>query len=197
MKIFVNLITTARFAFALVLPIIKSKISNITFVISIIVLFLTDSIDGVLSRKHKVQTLYGSIMDTIADKTLSIVLLLVLIPKMNILAFVLLAEVIIAIINVSAMIKGKKTKSSLIGKAKMWFLSATIVLSYMHYFNILNYNVVLISASITIPMQIATISNYIKALKSQISNSNPIYKIKNLKELKYRLFNTEYYLSTL
>ena len=56
-------------------------------------------------------------MDTIADKTLSIILLsMLLIDKLDILSLVLLCEIIISIPNVIAMIAGKKTKSSWIGK---------------------------------------------------------------------------------
>ena len=75
MKIFVNLITTTRFMYTLILPILQSRMSNTSFIINLIILFLTDTVDGFLARKFKVQTFYGSIMDTIADKTLSLSLI--------------------------------------------------------------------------------------------------------------------------
>lgn len=53
MKIFVNIITTIRFTYALFLPILKNKISEVAFVINIAILFLTDSIDGILASKWK------------------------------------------------------------------------------------------------------------------------------------------------
>lgn len=197
MKIFVNLITTIRFLYTLIFPSLKTEISNLAFIINIIVLFLTDSIDGILARKYKVQTLYGSIMDTIADKTLCIVLMLLLIQKIDIVAGMLIGEILIACINVFAMLKGKKAKSSLMGKTKMWFISIAIVLSYMHYFNIIGYNIVFVSIIATNLVQILTIIDYVKTLKSQEYNKRTMNVIKNVEDLKYVLFNTEYYLSSL
>ncbi len=197
MKIFVNLITTFRFGFTLILPILKTKISNVFFIISIITLFLTDSIDGILARKFKVQTLYGSMMDTVADKTLSIVLLLMSMKKVDILSIVLLCEILIAIINIVGMAIGKKTQSSLLGKAKMWVLSITIVLSYMNLFNIIDYNIVIFSSVITIIMQIFVTMDYIKSLIKQKWVVNKKQPIKNIQELRYILFDTKYYMSTI
>lgn len=196
MKVIVNLITTIRFAYTLILPILRARISDLSFIINIIVLFLTDSIDGILARKYKVQTMYGSLMDTIADKTLCIVLMLLLIPKMNIVIAMLIGEILIACINIFAIMQGKKTKSSLIGKTKMWVISITIVLSYMYYFNIIGYNIAFISVCITIIAQVVAMIDYINSLRKQKSNSKTIHKIKNIQDLKYVLFNTEYYLST-
>ena len=56
MKVLVNLITTLRFVYTLLLPLIKAKVSRNAFIINIVVLFLTDTIDGFLARKFKVQT---------------------------------------------------------------------------------------------------------------------------------------------
>ncbi len=195
MKIFVNLITTFRFGFALILPLLKTKVSNVFFIMSIIALFLTDSIDGILARKFKVQTLYGSMMDTVADKTLSIVLLLMLVKKVDILSIVLLCEILIAIINIVGMAIGKKTQSSLLGKAKMWVLSITIVLSYMNLFNIIDYNIVIFSSVITIIMQIFVTMGYIKSLIKQKGVVNKKQPIRNIQELRYILFDTKYYMS--
>ncbi len=195
MKIFVNLITTFRFGFTLILPILKVKVSNVFFIMSIIALFLTDSIDGILARKFKVQTLYGSMMDTVADKTLSIVLLLMLVKKVDILSIVLLCEILIAIINIVGMAIGKKTQSSLLGKAKMWVLSITIVLSYMNLFNIIDYSIVIFSSVITIIMQIFVTMGYIKSLIKQKGVVNKKQPIRNIQELRYILFDTKYYMS--
>lgn len=197
MKVFVNLITTIRFIYTLALPILKVKVSKLAFIINIGILFLTDSIDGILARKFKVQTLYGSMMDTIADKSLCIMLLLLLVGNLELLTPVLIGEILIAIINVAATIKGKKTKSSLMGKTKMWLISITIVLSYMHYFNVVNYYIWATSLILTSIMQIATIINYIFRIRKQEDNTSQIYKTKNWQELKYILFDSDYYLSTL
>ena len=196
MKILVNLMTTIRFAYTLILPILKLKISQTAFVINIIILFLTDSWDGLLARKYKVQTLYGSVMDTVADKTLSIILLsMLLMDRMGILSVVLLCEIIISIPNILGMATGKKTKSSIIGKIKMWLLSITIVLSYLNYFNIVNYNIVIVSSVITRTMQLFAIYGYIKNLIIQKEIKQERKKIENIADLKYILFDTDYYMS--
>lgn len=197
MKIFVNIITTMRFIYTLALPVLKVKVSKLAFIINIGILFITDSIDGILARKFKVQTLYGSMMDTIADKSLCIMLLLLLVGNLQILAPVLIGEVIIALINIVATIKGKKTKSSMMGKTKMWLISITIVLSYMYYFNVCNYYIWVASLVLTTAMQIATIINYIFRISKQENNTSQIYKTKNWEELKYILFDSDYYLNTL
>lgn len=198
MKIFVNLLTTIRFAYTLILPLLKAKISNKAFLINIVILFFTDSLDGALARKFKVQTLYGSIMDTVADKALSIVLLLMLlVNKLDILSLVLLCEIIISIPNVIGIIASKKTGSSLLGKVKMWLLSITIVLSYFNYFEIIDYNIVLFSSIVTIILQVFVIFGYIKSLLKQKEVKIERKPIKNLEDLKYILFDTEYYMSSL
>ena len=119
MKIFVNLITTLRFVYTLILPILQLKISNTAFIVNLVILFLTDTVDGFLARKFRVQTFYGSLMDTIADKTLSIVLLIILANHINILYVVLLCEILIALLNSFEMVRRKRTKSIIIGKIKM------------------------------------------------------------------------------
>lgn len=197
MKIFVNLITTMRFIYTLALPVLKVKVSKLAFIVNIGILFITDSIDGILARKFKVQTLYGSMIDTIADKSLCIMLLILLVGNLKILTSVLVGEVIIATINIVATIRGKKTKSSMMGKTKMWLISITIVLSYMYYFNVCNYHIWATSLILTIAMQIATIINYIIRISKQENNTSPIYKTKSWEELKYILFDSDYYLNTL
>lgn len=193
MKIFVNSITTFRFLYTLFLPILRDKVSGTFFIINIVLLFLTDSIDGTLARKYNVQTIYGSGMDTIADKTLSIVLLFMLSEKIPILSFVLILEVIIFLISISAIFCNKKIKVGLCGKIKMWFLAATIVLSYMNYFGIINYSIVLGIGLLTIILQLLTMFDYIIGILIKSENKLDVPKIKNLKELTNILFDTEYY----
>lgn len=197
MKIFVNLITTTRFIYTLILPILQSKMSNDTFIINLIILFLTDTIDGFLARKFNVQTFYGSIMDTVADKTLSIVLLIILANYINILYVVLLCEVLIALLNSFEMARRKRTKSILIGKIKMWFLAITIIGCYLHCFKMITIEVVDVLCIITVVMQISTFVSYVQYLESQKDNLREKPKLKSIKDLKYILFNTDFYLKSI
>ena len=194
-KFFVNLLTTLRFLSILVLIIIFKKTSHRLFIITISLLFLTDFIDGKLARKYKVQTIYGSNMDTIADKALSIGLIILLLKKNKYIYLVLLGEIIISIINTLAKLQHKKTKSSLIGKIKTWFLSITIILSYINYFKLLKTIYVLPYIIITSLTQIYCIVDYIIYLIKQ--KPAPTREIKSNKNILYKLFSTEYYLKTI
>lgn len=195
MKIIVNIITLIRLLYIIVLPILKVEISNIAYIINVIAIFLTDFIDGILARKFKVQTLFGAIMDTVADKALCIVLLLALLPENKLLLYILILEIVISIVNTIGMALKKKTKSSILGKVKMWIISITIILGYIEYFNLIDIKIVQISSMITICMQIAVIIGYILNVKKA-----DIVERTGLKESKkenwmYVLFDTDYYIN--
>jgi len=196
MKILVNSITTIRFVYTLLLPLLVNNISSTAFIINIALLFSTDAIDGFLARKYKVQTLYGSMMDTIADKALSVILLIILINKINIVSMMLILELAIALINTIAYIKGKKPESSIFGKIKMWLISMTIMLGYLCHFDIINNSLVIAGTIITTTTQILVAIDYIKKMIKKKVKNKPVYAAKNLKEFKYMLFDTDYYMNT-
>ena len=193
MKIIVNLLTTFRCLFVFYLAFLFGKISNILFLFIAALLFFTDFIDGFLARKYKVQTNYGATMDTIADKMLTIVLIIIILNKVKYLYLVLLNEIIISLINIYANIQHKQTKSSYIGKIKMWILSIALLLSYAYYFNYINYTPIIISIILTLITQVYVIINYITYIK-KIKRSKQLPKSKNIKEMLYKLFSTNYYL---
>lgn len=197
MKILVNIITTLRFVYTLFLPLLKAKISRTAFIINIVVLFLSDSIDGFLARKFKVQTMYGALMDTIADKALCIILLALLTERIDTIFVMIILELMIALINVIGMIQGKNTKSRIIGKTKMNVISIAIVLIYLYCFEIVNRTVAMASIYITIFVQMITVIDYVLAIKSQKPQYQTVLQAKNIQDLKYILFNTEYYLNSL
>jgi phosphatidylglycerophosphate synthase len=194
MKIFVNIITSLRFLLTLFLPLLKLNVNSTAFIIIIVALFLTDSIDGFLARKFKVQTLFGSIMDTVADKTLTIILLALLVDKMRLLTGVMILEILIAITNCISMGRGNLTKSSYFGKVKMWFLSITIVLSFLYHFKIISILFPTIVGICTSILQIITLINYIRNFKNPVTINNDKIKVKSFKELIHILFDTQYYL---
>ena len=126
MKFLVNFITISRIIFSLFLILLSKGIEHNVFLVLLITLFLTDFIDGLLARKFKVQTLFGSMIDTLADKILSLVLLILLLSNNSILYLLISGEIVIALINSVARIRGKLTKVCILGKIKMWLLSITI-----------------------------------------------------------------------
>lgn len=197
MKIFVNLITTCRFLYTIILPFLQMYISNTAFIINLIVLFLTDTVDGFLARKFRVQTFYGSIMDTIADKMLCIVLLVILMNHNHLLAILLAGEILIALLNSFEMARRKRTKSIMTGKVKMWILAITIVAGYLNYFNVISLEIVNVLCVITIFAQILTFLCYVKYLELQEHELREKPKIESSKDLKYILFDTDFYLNSI
>ena len=192
MKIFVNLLTTFRFLSIIVLTIIFHKISREVFLLIIAILFLTDLLDGYLARKYRVQTMYGTYMDTIADKALSLGLIVILLHKVLLLWLVFVGDVCISFINIIGKLRGKVTQSSLDGKMKTWFVALTILISYAYYFHIFPYTLVRISCILTFVIQLFVITSYVKFFKSQ-GNRKVIKKEFELNKLFYYLFSTEYY----
>lgn len=197
MKIFVNLITTCRFLYTIILPFLQIHISNTAFIVNLIVLFLTDTVDGFLARKFRVQTFYGSLMDTIADKMLSMVLLIILMNHNHLLAVLLVGEILIALLNSFEMARRKRTKSIMVGKVKMWILAITIVAGYLNYFNVLSLEVVNALCIVTIIAQILTFLCYVKYLELQEHELREKPKIESSKDLKYILFDTDFYLNSI
>lgn len=196
MKLVTNLITTSRVFLTIILMCLYESISSLWFLIFIALIYATDFIDGKLARGFHVETFYGSLMDTIADKVLNIALLLPLISISKWFLVLLVLEVTILVINTIGTIHGKKTRSSMLGKVKMWFIFLTIILGYSYVFQYIKSKYVLISLVLTIICEVIVIIDYIIFLVKQKKNPKR-FKIKNMNDLKYFLFDTEYYISTL
>lgn len=196
MKLITNLITTSRVFLTIILMCIYKSIPNYLFLIFIALIFSTDFIDGKLARGFHVETFYGSLMDTIADKVLNIALLLPLISISKWFLVLLSLEIIILGVNTIGIIHGKRTRSLFLGKVKMWFIFLTIILGYAYIFKYINNIYVLSALLLTIICEVIVIINYIIFLLKQKKDPNR-FKVRNMNDLKYFLFNTEYYKSTL
>ena len=77
----------------------------------------------------------------------------------------------------------------------MWILSITIILGYVEHFNLIDFVFIQISSIITICMQIAVIIGYIVNLKNSDIIERTGLKENKKENLKYVLFDTEYYIS--
>ena len=141
MKIFVNILTIIRLIATFVLPIIWKSFFPLWILIFVICILLTDFLDGFLARKFKVSTLFGSILDCFADKLFGIAIILVIATYYKSFYLVLMMELIIAGINIFAAFKGAYTKSSLLGRAKMWVLGLAIIIDMISIFkyNLMNF----------------------------------------------------------
>lgn len=74
----VNFITFTRVLGSIIMPIIYFTKGIETLVFFVVVLFLTDCIDGKLSRLWKVESFLGSLLDSISDKLFAFVMLALL-----------------------------------------------------------------------------------------------------------------------
>ena len=133
-KILVNAITMTRVIGTFLMPFVSSAFTAEKLTAYIILLLLTDSIDGIMARRLKVSTLFGALLDTLADKLLSIATLIVLAKIYPIMYLPLITEVLITLINVIFGTKGAHVESSMLGKAKEWVLGICIVLGFITTF---------------------------------------------------------------
>ncbi len=128
--IIVNSVTMTRVIGTFMLPFISIKMKPSVLIIYIGLLLLTDAIDGILARRLKASTIFGSILDATADKLLGIACLGVLARKYPIMILPILTETIITIINTRGAICGSATESSKLGKIKTWVLGLSIILGF-------------------------------------------------------------------
>ncbi len=132
-------------------------------IILAIFIALTDFLDGKLARLWHVESNLGAKLDTIADKTLAIGLLIILVVDNHMFFYILILETIIALFNIYVFLKQKVIESLLIGKIKTWVIFITIILGL---FNILFPNLKLfvnLLVILTIIMQFISLFNYIGA----------------------------------
>lgn len=196
-KILVNALTIFRCIFTFAMPFLIERVSNVAFLIIIAALFFTDCLDGFISRKCKAQTLFGSMMDTIADKVLCIVLILCIASKSSVLYVMLIGEIVIATINLLGAINGVPLVTIMIGKVKMWALAVATIFGYLYYFNRCDEMYVVVTGIVVILMQITVIFGYGNKIRKVKEIRKEKIKFKRGKELMHALFDTEYYLSTI
>lgn len=126
----VNLITIVRLIGAIILPFVYIKHgANITS-IYIIILYLTDAIDGFLARTLKVSTFFGSAMDAGSDKLLNAVSFIILGIEYNIMLAPLAIEIAIMYTSYNTYRYGGNVQSTIKGKIKMVVLSVFVILSF-------------------------------------------------------------------
>ncbi len=194
-KIIVNSFTIIRLLGIIMLPLFNHYFKMKIVIIILGILFLTDYIDGFLARKLKVTSLFGSLADAAADKLLAIAALLVITKNHPIMIFPVITEIIIVIINIIKTLKGDIIESIKIGKIKTGILSSVIILSMINIFikkDILN--IIPILSIIAGLFGIITAYKYVtnKTRNKKIKS----IKLKNKKELKHIMFDTEYYEET-
>ncbi len=126
-----NILTFSRaLAPVIIIPTILLKRLDIA-IVELIIFAITDFLDGRLARKFNCVTDFGIKLDAICDKLFALAVLIPAIIQYPILIINLILELCISYINVLSESKNNHPKSNLIGKIKTFFLSITLVLSYI------------------------------------------------------------------
>lgn len=215
MKKFVNFLTISRLLATFVMPIIWYRLNPIYLLIIVSLLLLTDFFDGFLARTFKVQSLFGMIMDVVADKAFGIMIVLILARKLPIFYIPFCLEIGIALINLLAAIFGATTRSSFLGRVKMWFLGFSIFLGILSIFsleilNFAHYKYILAILSfltnniestifawifLTAGAELMVAIDYLRRILKELNNKDGKikYKLKPKSELMKVLFDTKEY----
>lgn len=134
-KTIVNVLTISRIVGALTIPFIFSTANTTFLIVLLALLFITDFLDGKLSRAWGVSTVGGALLDPLGDKLLAIVCILSLIGTHIDYLILLLFELAISLLNIYRTLHGENVKSTMKGKIKTWFLSISILLGAIRLFN--------------------------------------------------------------
>ena len=130
-KIFVNFITFLRVIGTFLMPFVCSNMDYVSVFIYLVFLLLTDAVDGFMARKLKVSTIFGALLDALADKLLGIGILSLLAIKFPIMLVPIITEAIIMIINTGGATRGACVESSKLGKIKTIIMSIALAVSFL------------------------------------------------------------------
>jgi len=206
--IIVNSITLTRLIGAFALPFIYLKYGASTSALVTIVLFSTDAVDGFLARTFHISTMFGSAMDALCDKLLSLSAFIILGFQYYIMFCPLILEITITLINYLIYRAGGNVQSSITGKVKTIIIDLCTIISFILIslpalkIN-LNFDInilITIFGLISIVADISAIINYTKKYKTTINDPNLThvkYQNRTKKTLKEALtdsFSHEYYL---
>ena len=200
-KIIVNTISIIRIIGSILLPFIF-KVFDIPVIITlIIVLFLTDSLDGFLARQWQVQTRGGALLDPLGDKLLAVSCTLSFGYKYPILLMILGLEIFTLVLNIYRALHGEQSVTLIIGKIKMWLLSITLILCAIYSLKsdclstiTITYDIISYTSIITIVAQLITIIYYIKdSVKQKDTRIKKVPKLKKFNDTLKVLFDEKAY----
>lgn len=216
MKKFVNILTLMRILATILLPFLWRVLNPTILLIFVVLILLTDFFDGLLARTFHVQSIFGTIMDVVADKCFGIMIILILCTYDVVFVLPLILEIGIALINVLGSVFGALTKSSFLGRVKMWFLGVAIFFGMLNIFkgNVLDIvhikllrdlfitlinnidNLIFSSIFLTAGSEFMVAVDYSRHIMKDLDqNKKKIkYKLKSHDKLMHILFDTDYYL---
>lgn len=127
-----NLLTASRLLAApfFIIPAAINK--SIFWVVIFVTIFsLTDALDGFIARKYNLVSELGKDLDAACDKVFVLSLLIAASIFKPILICTILAEVIIAVINIKEKLNNKNPISLYVGKIKAWVLYPLLGLAFV------------------------------------------------------------------
>ena len=211
--VIVNLITSIRLIGAFSLPFIYYYKGASVVAIYILVLFLTDAIDGFLARTFKVSTFFGSLMDAMSDKVLNMIAFVILGFEYNLMFAPLIIEIAILYTSYSTYRYGGNVRTHTIGRIKTIILDVLVIISFIlmslpklniqsrFIMNLISNTTLIIDifAMVIIAFCLLALFDYMK--KYNLARQNPKcmdikYEEKNRKKVKQiikELFDTKYY----
>lgn len=136
-------------------------------------LLSTDFFDGKIARKYNLESKFGADLDAFCDKIMVGGFIIPLVISNPMVIFNIMLELGISIVNVLGRMKGVDTKTVKEGKIKTWFLSLTILISYLSKFLGWSPVIALCSSLLTVGVQSVTMERYIDEYERMI-------KVKNL-----------------
>lgn len=130
-----NILTAIRLIAAPIVIVLAALKLYLPAFIVLILACVTDFFDGKLARKWKTVTTFGAKLDCIADKVLSISMIIFLTLKFKLYAIILILECIIGIFNIYSYVKTERVKSLWIGKVKTTVVFFTLLFGFLYLVN--------------------------------------------------------------
>lgn len=127
-------------------------------IIELAIFAITDFLDGKLARKYNCVSSFGRKLDAFCDKLFAMSLVVPATFKFHILLFNLIMEIAISYVNLMSLAKGNEPRSTIVGKIKTAFLSATLILVYIPG---VNFNILFYFSIGTLILQVIALISYI------------------------------------
>ena len=165
-----NILTVIRLIAApLVIILAALKLYLAAFII-LIIACITDFFDGKLARKWNVVSSMGAKLDCIADKVLSISMIIFLTLKFKMYAIILIFECIIGIYNIIVYLKTDHVESLFIGKIKTTVIFFTMIFGFLYFVNNNLKDVLIGLIYMSANLQLLTLISYIFHYYDKLKN---------------------------
>ncbi|MBR4231319.1 MAG: CDP-alcohol phosphatidyltransferase family protein [Bacilli bacterium] len=127
----VNALTAVRIIGVFCLVPIYHRHGGAAAAVLSILCYFTDFLDGMIARKCKVVSFFGSMFDGVADKAFTVANLLVLLTITKFALIPIFFEIAIVIIQTVKFGKGINVQGSMTGKIKTWIIALTVIALYL------------------------------------------------------------------